>query len=175
MKIIAHKIEDVDQAKKALSAGVDLVEVDVAKRIMLTKFTTQHHGIKGKFGIGESLEPLLSGVPPDKLFLDIKHASSSLTFVKKFSNLLSSHRIKNARICGRNWQTISAICQKTGCLAFYTITEIRDIGELEKILPKLAKPAGLSVHPSYRDWETDRKSTRLNSSHEIPSRMPSSA
>ena len=29
--------------------------------------------------------------------------------------------------------------------------------------------------PAYRDWETDRKSTRLNSSHEIPSRMPSSA
>ena len=29
--------------------------------------------------------------------------------------------------------------------------------------------------PLYRDWETDRKSTRLNSSHEIPSRMPSSA
>ena len=27
----------------------------------------------------------------------------------------------------------------------------------------------------YRDWETDRKSTRLNSSHEMPSRMPSSA
>ena len=27
----------------------------------------------------------------------------------------------------------------------------------------------------YRDWETDRKSTRLNSSHEIPSRMQSSA
>ena len=27
----------------------------------------------------------------------------------------------------------------------------------------------------YRDWETDRKSTRLNSSHEIPSRLPSSA
>ena len=29
----------------------------------------------------------------------------------------------------------------------------------------------------YRDWEIflDRKSTRLNSSHEIPSRMPSSA
>ena len=28
---------------------------------------------------------------------------------------------------------------------------------------------------NYRDWETDRKSTRLNSSHEIPFRMPSSA
>ena len=28
---------------------------------------------------------------------------------------------------------------------------------------------------SYRDWETDRKSTRLNSSHSGESRMPSSA
>ena len=29
--------------------------------------------------------------------------------------------------------------------------------------------------PNYRDWETDRKSTRLNSSHITRSRMPSSA
>ena len=28
---------------------------------------------------------------------------------------------------------------------------------------------------SYGDWETDRKSTRLNSSHSAKSRMPSSA
>ena len=35
--------------------------------------------------------------------------------------------------------------------------------------------ATLFIRGSYRDWETDRKSTRLNSSHEIPSRMPSSA
>ena len=27
----------------------------------------------------------------------------------------------------------------------------------------------------YRDWETDRKSTRLNSTHSAKSRMPSSA
>ena len=32
-----------------------------------------------------------------------------------------------------------------------------------------------TFYAEYRDWETDRKSTRLNSSHEIPSRMPSSA
>ena len=30
-------------------------------------------------------------------------------------------------------------------------------------------------HLRYRDWETDRKSTRLNSSHSGESRMPSSA
>ena len=40
---------------------------------------------------------------------------------------------------------------------------------------KAAIRAGYSRETSYRDWETDRKSTRLNSSHEIPSRMPSSA
>ena len=34
---------------------------------------------------------------------------------------------------------------------------------------------GLAFPQPYRDWETDRKSTRLNSSHEFVSRMPSSA
>ena len=32
-----------------------------------------------------------------------------------------------------------------------------------------------SLRGLYRDWETDRKSTRLNSSHSGESRMPSSA
>ena len=32
-----------------------------------------------------------------------------------------------------------------------------------------------STFTIYRDWETDRKSTRLNSSHITRSRMPSSA
>ena len=31
------------------------------------------------------------------------------------------------------------------------------------------------INGRYRDWETDRKSTRLNSSHRSLSRMPSSA
>ena len=33
----------------------------------------------------------------------------------------------------------------------------------------------LAINQLYRDWETDRKSTRLNSSHRSLSRMPSSA
>ena len=32
-----------------------------------------------------------------------------------------------------------------------------------------------TTYSAYRDWETDRKSTRLNSSHSAKSRMPSSA
>ena len=34
---------------------------------------------------------------------------------------------------------------------------------------------GMLDSAGYRDWETDRKSTRLNSSHSRASRMPSSA
>ena len=34
---------------------------------------------------------------------------------------------------------------------------------------------GVLIVKMYRDWETDRKSTRLNSSHRSLSRMPSSA
>ena len=36
-------------------------------------------------------------------------------------------------------------------------------------------PVNLTNTATYRDWETDRKSTRLNSSHITRSRMPSSA
>ena len=39
----------------------------------------------------------------------------------------------------------------------------------------LALAAVEYVEGKYRDWETDRKSTRLNSSHRSLSRMPSSA
>ena len=42
-------------------------------------------------------------------------------------------------------------------------------------LPTYYKQKIWTVHERYRDWETDRKSTRLNSSHRSLSRMPSSA
>ena len=41
------------------------------------------------------------------------------------------------------------------------------------VLHVLATPP--TTAEAYRDWETDRKSTRLNSSHITRSRMPSSA
>ena len=49
----------------------------------------------------------------------------------------------------------------------------------EEKLREEAKQIESMVEPrlvaAYRDWETDRKSTRLNSSHRSLSRMPSSA
>ena len=47
-------------------------------------------------------------------------------------------------------------------------------GAYEPTQPKLLSN-GLLECLTYRDWETDRKSTRLNSSHSAKSRMPSSA
>ena len=53
----------------------------------------------------------------------------------------------------------------------------RTINYVSKYMTKKDEdnPDYISIVLLYRDWETDRKSTRLNSSHEIPSRMPSSA
>ena len=46
----------------------------------------------------------------------------------------------------------------------------------ENILGKKKEIYGIKLkNGAYRDWETDRKSTRLNSSHSRASRMPSSA
>ena len=42
-------------------------------------------------------------------------------------------------------------------------------------LPTTLYPSNPLTASFYRDWETDRKSTRLNSSHSAKSRMPSSA
>ena len=60
-----------------------------------------------------------------------------------------------------------------------------DENELVKIFPpkgfiyayKLLHGSKYEINDivDYRDWETDRKSTRLNSSHSGESRMPSSA
>ena len=57
-----------------------------------------------------------------------------------------------------------------------------DFEAVAKELFRVTKQGGVVVWvvgdatiKGYRDWETDRKSTRLNSSHSAKSRMPSSA
>ena len=50
-----------------------------------------------------------------------------------------------------------------------------DILNILDITDSLYTNDTLDTIDMYRDWETDRKSTRLNSSHSAKSRMPSSA
>ena len=47
--------------------------------------------------------------------------------------------------------------------------------EHQRQLEYMGLQAKYNKEQAYRDWETDRKSTRLNSSHRSLSRMPSSA
>ena len=54
----------------------------------------------------------------------------------------------------------------------------RDVGDGLRVITDISegdKIATINQTSGYRDWETDRKSTRLNSSHITRSRMPSSA
>ena len=61
------------------------------------------------------------------------------------------------------------ISQVSTVVAIVVITYLIGVGA--KLFPKVKD----NYMAGYRDWETDRKSTRLNSSHSAKSRMPSSA
>ena len=54
------------------------------------------------------------------------------------------------------------------------LKDYRDV-DMEKFNSALMGNTCMVKEARYRDWETDRKSTRLNSSHRSLSRMPSSA
>ena len=68
----------------------------------------------------------------------------------------------------------------------YYVTEDGELYDKEHVIAQKVQRTGTSFYEVadweyderkklYRDWETDRKSTRLNSSHRSLSRMPSSA
>ena len=64
-----------------------------------------------------------------------------------------------------NWELVKKDNYYTGKKIIYKkVTGYKHIDNLIK-----------NLQGHYRDWETDRKSTRLNSSHSAKSRMPSSA
>ena len=64
--------------------------------------------------------------------------------------------------------SIYSVISPEGC-ASILFRDAKRSAEAAENLKLTAKDKG------YRDWETDRKSTRLNSSHSAKSRMPSSA
>lgn len=146
MKIIAHRVNDVLDAKKALDSGADFVEVDVAKRLLLPKFTIQHNSIKGKLGIGPIFASMLIPSFQKKLFLDLKHTNISFRFAAKLSQLLKTFKVKPMRVCGLEWNVISQICENNNLLPFYTIRTERGVKKIKEALHRLKKPSGFSVH-----------------------------
>ena len=60
-------------------------------------------------------------------------------------------------------------------LGYCTRSEAKKFMKIYELYVKEDRVFDPSIKAYYRDWETDRKSTRLNSSHSGESRMPSSA
>ena len=63
-------------------------------------------------------------------------------------------------------------CGKMNDITSHVLESIRSLGSTHVWYTVIIEHA---TNTDYRDWETDRKSTRLNSSHITRSRMPSSA
>ncbi len=157
MKIIAHRVTDLTGAKRALEQGVDFIEVDVAKRFFIPKFTIQHNGLKGKLGIGPVLGSILVPSLQKKLFLDLKQANISFRFASKLSIFLKNFKVKPFRVCGHDWKIISSICKNNNLLPFYTIRNQERVDNLEIIIQNLAKPAGFSIHYTLIDKNLIRR------------------
>ncbi len=146
MKIIAHGIKSLPEAKLAIRAGVDFLEIDVSKRFFFDKFTAQHNGLMGIFGIGTLLDRILIAEIKTRAFLDLKPVSPRNSFASKLAELLIKLKTKNAKICGHDWKMISKICLQNSAHAFYTLKNKRSLEKFKRQLHLLKKPAGFSVH-----------------------------
>lgn len=145
LKIIAHGVKNLKEAKKAIRAGVDFLEIDVAKRVFFNKFTAQHNGLLGIAGIGTMLEKILITEVKTRAFLDLKPVSFRNTFTHRLSLLLTKVGVKNAKICGHNWQLISNLCAETDASPFYTIKNKNSVQKFKRMMSVLKKPNGFSV------------------------------
>ena len=70
---------------------------------------------------------------------------------------------------------VELLQEKSESLIFVNMEFDSEINRLKEVEKMLAEKRKKLEAKQYRDWETDRKSTRLNSSHSAKSRMPSSA
>ena len=93
--------------------------------------------------------------------------------------------ISTQRVAGRDGKGISTICKELSIMhnqsGYCMVNLTKERKSKTRYVHRLVAQAYLENHNNlpqvnqYRDWETDRKSTRLNSSHSAKSRMPSSA
>ena len=155
-----HWFESLDSTQSylidALKAGTFSAPVCVG-----TDIQTNGRGSRGNSWIGVSGNLFISvAIKREMLPEDLKLESSSIYFAFLMKELIASQGSK----LWLKWPNDFYLEEKK---IGGVITNL--VGET------LICGIGINIVPSYRDWETDRKSTRLNSSHEIPSRMPSSA
>ena len=97
---------------------------------------------------------------------------SLVSFASNTTSHGSTCKSLKCRECGAEYELKALhVCE----LCFGPLEVNYDYDQLRCTVTRDSIEAGPKSIWRYRDWETDRKSTRLNSSHEFVSRMPSSA
>ena len=111
------------------------------------------------------------------------YVSKALSFVRKMQKFLATPQVPPLTSANNTTETAASLLQWTGNAIdlvelIYGIDEMGCINNgtmpLKQLAPLLYKIFGVESKDCYRFY-TDRKSTRLNSSHKVQSRMPSSA
>ena len=140
-----------------LIQGIDETTRDGVKRLVAKSLEN-----------GWSPQELSDALRDDYLFSDVRAEMIARTEVAKADVEGNISLYREAGVTGKSWVSDGEGCEE--CLA----------NVADGVIPFDATfSSGDDAPPShsngYRDWETDRKSTRLNSSHSAKSRMPSSA
>ena len=127
----------------------------------------------------------LSGVSPSVSSIDM---SVTYGYAPRYVELKSARDYFEGGFCGTYSSWITGYDESflrlwRSNLGSQSTVNYGSIDDLFKCRPSLLYPIFVNQWSgtvnddtvAYRDWETDRKSTRLNSSHSAKSRMPSSA
>ena len=102
----------------------------------------------------------------------------ALVDINRFNPQVRQDNRQRQAFMVRNSETLKSIGQFSGNLLDTTLAIMDQNKKIEQADFATKVFSDFEIQNAkfdYRDWETDRKSTRLNSSHSGESRMPSSA
>ena len=120
----------------------------------------------GKFVISETQTGAI------KIKLPKAKTSALFKFRIRVNGFASSNLQSNSECIVKGYNSPTGFGNGASFIANCQVTVVKD--NPTNLKPVFYFCTG-ATEDAYRDWETDRKSTRLNSSHSAKSRMPSSA
>ena len=156
--IITEKLSDLDQLREdILAKGNERFIMNLATKLGgNTAFKYIQHILGGNTSTYEDATKYNRSSPQCGLLL------------KTYQSDIFTNWINSEWIDGENGISVITAISTEGNK--FTIDQLNLSKKVYDMLNRIAISGG-----TYRDWETDRKSTRLNSSHSAKSRMPSSA
>ncbi|MBA3275374.1 MAG: glycerophosphodiester phosphodiesterase, partial [Chloroflexia bacterium] len=162
---IAHRAgNNLDAARAAIAAGVDMLEADVWPR--LGRLEIRHVKSIGPLpiywerwyidsigGRHVRLDELIEGLPPDvRLFLDLKglHPWLGRRVVNAIREIQKDLEIV---VCGRNWRHLDPVARLPNVHIFYSIGDEKQLANVWDRLGRQTNPA-VSIHHRLLTEET---------------------